>query len=177
MDVTPRKRASVVALTKHTSLSIRQIATKLNLTKSTVGRIAKRAKDTGDCSTLRHGKCGRKRKTTPHDDKIIVRNSLKDPKKTSKDLQRDLASAGVHVASSTVRKRLLEVNRPARRPVKKQLITNNMKKKRLQWAREHKDWTKDNFRNVIYSDESHFEVHGYRSSSAGTHSTRNQTPT
>ena len=32
----------------------------------------------------------------------MIRNITKNPKKTSKDLQRDLALAGVNVASSTV---------------------------------------------------------------------------
>lgn len=163
MDITPRKRASVLALKTHASLSIRQIATKLNISRATVGRIVKRGIETGDCSVLRHGKCGRKRKTTSYDDKLIVRNSVKDPRKTSKDLQRDLAAAGVHVDSSTVRRRLLEVGRTARRPLKKQLLTDAMKRKRLRWARKHKGWTKYDFRNVVYSDETHFEVHGHRS--------------
>ena len=39
---------------------------------------------------------------------MILQNTFKDLRKTSKDLQRDLATAGVNVDSSTVRKRLLE---------------------------------------------------------------------
>ena len=65
MDVTPRKRASIIALKKHTGLSIRNIFKKLAIPKSTVGDIIKKAKDTGESRTLRHGRCGRKRKTTP----------------------------------------------------------------------------------------------------------------
>ena len=63
------------------------------------------------------------------DDKMILRNSFKVPKKTSKDLQRDLATAGVNVDSSTVRKRLLEAGRKARSTRKKQLPTVAMQKK------------------------------------------------
>ena len=128
MDVTPRKRASIIALRKHTSLSIRNISEKLDIPKSTVDDI-KRAKDTGEPRTLRQGRCGRKPKTTPQDVKVMIRNSVENPKKTSKDLQRDLALAGVNVASSTVRRRLLEVGRTARRPLRKQLLTKAMKKK------------------------------------------------
>ncbi|XP_069951387.1 transposable element Tc1 transposase [Cherax quadricarinatus] len=163
MDVTPVKRASIVTL-RNANLSVRQIAKNLNLAKSTVGRILKRADDTGDCGTLRQGRCGRKRKTTPHDDKVIIRCSVNDPKKTSKDLQRDLASAGIIVDSSTIRRRLLEAGRIARKPGKKKLLTFAMKEKRLQWALDHKGWTTDEWRKVIFSDVTHFEVHGYRSS-------------
>ena len=35
---------------------------------------------------------------------MILRSSLKDPRKTSKDQQRDLATAGVNVESSTIKK-------------------------------------------------------------------------
>ena len=90
-----------------------------------MGDIIKRAKDTGEPRTLRHG---RKRKTTPQDVKIIIRNSVKNRKITSKNLQRDPALASVNVASSTVQRRLLKVGRTARRPLRKQLFTKAMKK-------------------------------------------------
>ena len=94
---------------------------------------------------------------------MILRNSLKDPPKNSKDLQRDLAMVGVDIDSSTVRKRLVQAGRTARRPRKKQLVTDVMKKKRLVWAKNFKHWGKEQWRKVIFSDESHFEVHGHRS--------------
>ena len=43
-DVTPRKRVNIIALRKHTGLSIRNISEKLAIPKSTVGGIIKRAK-------------------------------------------------------------------------------------------------------------------------------------
>ena len=163
MDITPKKRASIIALKEHAGLSIRQISKKMKVAKSTVGDILKRKKDTGESSTLRQGRCGRKRKTTPRGDSVIIRESIKDPKKTSADLQRDLSTYGVNISSSTVRRRLLEVGRFARKPLKKQLLTSVMKRKRLQWARRYSQWTADDWKKVVFSDESHFVVHGYRS--------------
>ena len=163
MDITPKKRASIVALKEHGGLSIRQISEKMKVAKSTVGDILKRKEDTGESSTLRRGRCGRKRKTTPRDNKVIIRNSIKYPKKTSIDLQRDLSSAGVNISSSTVRRRLLEVGRFARKPLKKQILTSVMKTKRLRWVRRYIQWTADDWKKVKFSDELHFEVHGYRS--------------
>ena len=93
----------------------------------------------------------------------MIKNSVKNPKKTTKDLQRDLALAGVNVASSTVRRRLLEMSRTARRLLRKQLLTKAMKKKRLSWAPNHAGWTEDDWRKMGFSDESHFEVHGHKS--------------
>ena len=101
-----------------------------------------------------------KTKNDPRDDKMIIRNSIKDPTKNSRDLQRDLASAGVNVDSSIFRKRLLEAGRKAGRPPKKQLLTAAMKTKRLKWAEKYKNWRKEDWRKIVFSDESHFEGHG-----------------
>ena len=60
---------------------------------------------------------------------MIIRNSVKDAAKNSRDLQRDLAYAGVNVGSSTIRIRLFEASRKARRAPKKQLLIAAMKKK------------------------------------------------
>ena len=163
MDLTPRKRAKIVALSKHAKKSVREIGKELGIPKSTVGRIVKRSNDNDDVTVKRRGRCGRKRKTTARDDQMIIRNSVKNPRKTSVDLKRDLSDAGVNVDSSTIRRRLIERGRLARRPKKKQLLTPIMKKKRLQWAKKHKKWGLQKWRQVIFSDESHFEVQGYRS--------------
>lgn len=37
-----------------------------------------------------------------------------------------------------------------------------MKKKRMAWARKYKDWTQDDWKKVLFSDESHFFVQGMR---------------
>ena len=95
MDVTPSSQ--VVALRQHSGLLIRQIADRLGIAKSSVGRIVKAADENGDISIHHRGRCERKRKTTSHDDKMIIRNSVKSPWKTSEELQSDLATSGVLV--------------------------------------------------------------------------------
>ena len=64
MDLTPRKRAKIVALSKHAKKSVREIGKELGIPKSTVGRIVKRSNDNDDVTVKRRGRCGRKRKTT-----------------------------------------------------------------------------------------------------------------
>jgi len=90
-----------------------------------------------------------------------LRNSVKDPRKGSVDLNRDLSAAVVNVHSSTIR-RLIERGRIARRPKKKQLLTTVTKKKTAVGEKQKK-WDQQKWRQVIFSDESHFEVQGYRS--------------
>ena len=71
-----------------------------------------------DLTPDRKGNCGRKKKTTPRTDAYLLGESKFNPRKTSFQLQQDLASVGVMADSSTVRERLLAVGREARRPIK-----------------------------------------------------------
>jgi len=163
MDVTPRKRTKIVTLHEHTSSTYREIAKIVGVSLATVSRVIKLKHDTGSVTPKRKGKCGRKKKTTPRDDAYLIRQSKKNPRKTSDALNTDLKQKGIEISSSTVRRRLLAVGRRARRPVKKQLLTKAMKEKRYKWAKKYKDWTKEQWRKVIFSDESHFFVQGQRS--------------
>ena len=71
MDITPKKRAKVVALREHTHMTIRKIEEELTLTKSTVGRILKMKEDCSDVTTTnKRGRCGRTQKTSTHDDTL-----------------------------------------------------------------------------------------------------------
>ena len=78
-----------------------------------------------------------KRKTTSHDDKMIIRNTVKSPWKTP-CFKEDCKEAH-----------------------KKQLLTTKTKKKRLQWAKKYRSWGTDQWEKVIFSDKTHFEVCGY----------------
>jgi len=61
-------------------------------------------------------------------------------KKTSFELQKNLMHAGVHISSSTARRRLLEAGRKAKKPLKKQLLTQKMKTK-IRMGNKYKCWT------------------------------------
>ena len=135
----------------------------MGVNQSTVSRILKQARTIGILSPKRKEKCGRKRKTSTRDNIRILRESKKDPRRTSDMLRKDLLSSGVNVSSSTLRRLLIECGRMARRPVKKQLLTANMKKKRLGWAKKYRNWIATDWRKVLFSDESHFLVQGERS--------------
>jgi hypothetical protein len=91
-------------------------------------------------------------------------DTVKDPRKTSLEISREAGDLGIHMAPSSVRERLQEKERRARRAVKKQLLTRAMKLKRLPWVRQHKSWTAEDWSKVLFSDETHFVVQGFRSS-------------
>ena len=52
---------------------------------------------------------------------------------------------------TTVLRRLLAAGRKARRPIKKQLLTTAMCKKRLVWAKTHANWTIEDWKNVMFT--------------------------
>ena len=75
MDVTPRKRAKVIALHDNTDKSIRDIAAAVQIGKSNVSRLIAAYKAYGSVSPKRKGRCGRKRITTVWDDRFLLRYS------------------------------------------------------------------------------------------------------
>ncbi|KAJ4440087.1 hypothetical protein ANN_08220 [Periplaneta americana] len=126
-------------------------------------RVAMNLRETGSITPQKKGNCGRKRKSLPADDRLIVRKSILNPRLTAVDLTHELmATTGANIYITTVWHRLLEAGRRARKPIKKQLLTPVMCKKRLMWAKLHQHWTVNDWKNVLFSDESHFEVHGHR---------------
>ena len=163
MDTPQGKRSSIVAMKENTSMSIRSIAAALQVPKSTVSNVINQYKKTGSIETKRKGKCGRKKKTSPRDDAFLLRESIKYPKKTSHQLNVAISGHGVSIDSSTVRRRLLAAGRPAYRSVKKQLLTLAMKKKRYHWAKVYKGWTAEDWKKVVFTDETHFLVQGQKS--------------
>jgi len=116
MDVTPRKRSKIITLANFTNKTYREIALECGVGKSTVARLIKQHAQTGSLSPTRVGRCGRKPRTTPRMDRLLVVMSKKDPRKTSEDLRRDIEAHGVDIDSSTVRRRLLKVGRKAHKP-------------------------------------------------------------
>ena len=129
MDITPRKRAKIVTFREHTTISQRKIAETVGVSLGSVSSILKQKRETGNVEVQRKGRCGRK--TTKRYDLTLLRKSKFNSRKTSEELKRDMDDSGVHVASSTVRRRLLEKGRKARRPKKKQLLTAAMKQKQF----------------------------------------------
>ena len=92
-DITPRKRNRILTLSEHCNYTQTAIANIVGVCQKPLFRIIEQQDATGSVTPRRKGKCGRKRKTTPKDDLVLLRNSKKDPRKTSFDLQKDLASA------------------------------------------------------------------------------------
>ena len=64
--------------------------------------------------------------------------------------------SGIDVSSKTTLRRLNEMGYHSRTAKKKPLLTNKQKLKRLAWAKKHQSWTIEQWREVIWTDESRF---------------------
>jgi hypothetical protein len=98
---------------------------------------------------------GRKRKTDERDDRLIMNLMKKDRFITAKQIK--VENPDLHVSESTILRRLKQSGEfdsywAARKP----FITPENQTKRLNWARIHVTWTVEQWRRVMWSDESPF---------------------
>lgn len=156
MDLSQEQRIRIVTLYRDANYSRKKISRDTGISLTTVRRIIKRFLETGQITTNRTGRCGSKRKSSATHDRLIVRTSMRNPRLTAPDIKRQISSPlSVHV----IRRRLIEGGRHCMKPISKPMLTVEMKRKRLTWARQHANWTINMWRRVIFSDESSFEVH------------------
>ncbi|GFY32627.1 transposable element Tcb2 transposase [Trichonephila clavipes] len=115
---------------------ITDVAREFDIAHSVVSRLWKSFKTTGMCSG-RHGG-GRVRSTMPAEDRYIVLSAKRNRRTTAQQVANQfLAASGKQISRKTV----------ARPP-----------HCRLQWYREHHNWTEQDWACVLFSDESRFSL-------------------
>lgn len=155
-EFTEGERAQMVLLWE-LGYDANTIANKLKCARHTVNRAVKRFRQAGE----HHNKprSGRKRVTSYREDRKLIRESLRNRRKTSSVLSADLSEqTGRVISSRTVRRRLLNAGLRGCKARKKPWLSQKNKEKRLKWARQHQNWSEEDWSNVIWSDESNFEV-------------------
>ena len=70
------------------------------------------------------------------------------------------SSSNTHISTSTVQRRLRESDLHGQIVAKKPQLKDINNKKRLAWAKKHKQWTSDQWKSVLWSDEAKFEIFG-----------------
>ncbi|GFT32830.1 transposable element Tcb2 transposase [Trichonephila clavipes] len=136
---------------------ITDVAREFDIAHSVVSRLWKSFKTTGMCSR-RHGG-GRVRSTTPAEDRHIVLSTKRNRRTTAQQVENQfLAASGKQISRKTVPRRLRGGGLYARRPVVCAPLTRQHRTVRLQWCREHHNWTEQDWACVLFSDESRFSL-------------------
>lgn len=135
------------------AFSHRRIGRMLGVPRTTIQDAIRRFRETG-LYTRRPGQ-GRHRCTSARDDRFVVSKVLRNRFCTAVEARNQLFEVrGVSVSERTVRRRLAEQNLLARRPAKAPKLEAHHRRARLQFAREHLRWTMEQWKNVLFSDES-----------------------
>ncbi|KAG1000652.1 hypothetical protein G6F27_013615 [Rhizopus arrhizus] len=88
--------------------------------------------------------------------KQIVNGTLK----TAKAVHKYLVCTSHKISYSGTIKVMKSMNFHAKIKVKKPLLTKVQKARRLAWAEEHKNWTSDDWRRMVFSEETKVNVYG-----------------
>lgn len=145
------KRLQIVTLARNTSKSMREIAADLGIHHTTVSRTIARYNEEGDFKT-QYENCGRKSIFDERDKRHIRALSVKSPRASAAEIQRQVGAFGDCSLRTFQRVMLqsgIKVAKPSRRPY----ITDTQKARRLEWAHEHRHWTAEDWSRVIWSDE------------------------
>ena len=104
---------------------------------------------------------GRPRTTTESENKFLRVNSLRDRRLTGQQLQAQLHSGRSKQDSvSTVKRRLRAAGLKGRVAARKPLLRCQNKTERLSWATKHRHWTTEDWKKVLWTDESKLKIFG-----------------
>nr|CAH7764583.1 unnamed protein product [Callosobruchus chinensis] len=136
-------------------LSRHQIATRLNVVRSTVSRTIRSYEETREVNS--RPRTGRPTVSTRREDRYIAQLARRERSVTVPALRSQFQRTFNRVISTaTIRRRVLASGLRCRRPSRVLLLTARHRTARLQWARAHQDWLLPQWRNVLSSDESRF---------------------
>lgn len=133
--------------------SLNDISALVGFNKSTVSRILKRYRQTGEY--VAGTSTGRPRSTNERDDRVLIRTMQQDRRASARSLAN---SWSVHldrpISRRTTNRRMTSQGFGARRLIRKPFLTQRNRVLRLAWAREHSNLTIHHWRHVVFTDES-----------------------
>ena len=129
--------------------SSREIATRLKLVQSTVVRSLKMQQTSGKYEYNKPA--GRPSCTSKRLDNSIITAAKRSPRKSSLAIQSGLPLQ--FRSTSTIRRRLFNAGLKSFRAAKKPSLSVKNMTDRLSFCEKYKDWTREQWKSVIFSDE------------------------
>jgi hypothetical protein len=99
---------------------------------------------------------GRPTKQTEENRQLVISKVTLDRygrERTCADIAADLSKIGIEISGSTIRRILKNAGFKKTKPTRKPGLTAKMKRERLEFCLAHKDWSLEDWKNVIWSDE------------------------
>ena len=153
----PVKKAIISAVDQ--GRNYRDIARQFGTGKSTIADVVRQFRERNNHNVL--PKSGRPRKTTARQDKALINASKADPRKSAVTLNAEIKEYyNVQVSTRTTKRRLNDAELFGRRPVKKPFVSVKNRNARIKFAKEHLNWTREQWSKVLWSDESKFMLFG-----------------
>jgi len=161
MAITKEKRKLILNQRKR-GKSLKTITRDTEVSLSTVKRMMKREKEG---RSLQWGvSSGRHRRLSPREERILVRKIVADPFLPATSLAQQLSTQlQKKVSVDTVRRTLGRNGFKARKPAKKPFMGKKHRQDRLSFAKKYADQPSDFWEDVIFSDETPFQVFPTRS--------------
>jgi transposase len=130
-------------------LSLRNIAQRMSVGYGTVRRVSKRERRNRFMSNG-----GRPKAISKALSRVCIRSIASGQANTTVDVQQQLAKDyDVHVTSETVRNLLKKNGLKARVKAKKPFLSQRHRRLRLDFAKRYENWTVEDWRRVVFSDE------------------------
>ena len=152
------ERKQVVALNLN-GISAKEISCSLGIRVRSIRRIIKSWKIKRTVSP-KPKKSGRTRKITPAIERKMVQLLEADRRLTPAEVIRAIQALhpGFRCCASSVQRIFVLNGYHGRVCVKKPLLREANKQKRLEWAQKHVNWTLEQWKQVLWSDEKKFEL-------------------
>ena len=136
---------------------VTEVGRRVGVTWSVIGRLRDRFLQTGNVQERRRS--GRPRVTSRREDRYVLNIALRDRFVTAPRVRGLLqAATNNNVSVRTIRNRLREGGVCSRRPAVRPRLTQAHRARRFGWARTHSRWTYAQWSNVIFTDESRFNL-------------------
>lgn len=133
--------------------SVTSIAKKFGINHSVISRIISRFRSSGSLAPINKG--GRPRKTSKRDDNSIIRLIKKDPFTSARSVRNQLQ---LNLSVRSIQRRAVEGGLKTYRSAKKPFISVKNRRARIEFAKEHLNWSTTQWRTVLFSDESKFNL-------------------